>query len=849
MLALPVVAWHGAPLFGQSGVPRTGAGQSGAGRSGGVVPAQADAVEDEPAFEELENRLEPLIDVLIEGNKTIPEDEVSRKIKSRPGRPPNAKLIKEDVRALYGTKWFFSVEPRYRQTDEGLILVFKVIERPILKAVEYKGNKKLKSKDLANLTGMRSGGAYDVSLNREAARRIQSYYQEKGFMFAEVTLEKGDDKEDREVVFLIKEGPKVHVASVSFEGNKDFSDAKLRTKLKTSTRKLWLFGGKYDPATIPEDINAIKEYYTSLGYFDVQIKHREKLSADKANVSIEYYVEEGTRYKVRDIYFEGNEVIDSEALAKDMQLEKNKFFTERKLNADIEKVTNQYGELGRIFAVIDPQPVFLEEAGWVDMKYSIGEDQPMRVRRINVRIEGEHPHTKEAVVHNRLLVKPGDLANQSKIKRSQQRLAGSQIFAGNGNPNAPDAPRINVVRGELQDERQHIVRAQGMEGGYPAPGQGPTNPFDEALAAPPGNFVDQPGPGEVDLDVNVAESQTGRLMFGVGVNSDAGVIGSIVLDENNFDILRPPTSLRDIVDGTGWRGAGQQFRIEAVPGNQVSRYSISWRDPFFLDQDISLGVNGFYFNRFYPDWDETRTGGRVSVGKAWTADFSTSVALRLEDVEIDNPRLPTADLISKVLGHNTLTSVRASASHDTRDSPFLAGKGHYLEASIEQAFGDFSYPQLSLDARQYFTLYERPDGTGRNILTVAGQLGWTGDDTPVFERFYAGGFSSFRGFAFRGISPREQGSRVGGTWQALGTTEYYFPVTADDTLGFVAFTDFGTVENDVGFQDFRVSVGAGVRITVPALGPVPIALDWAVPLTKEPEDTTRLFSFYVGVNR
>jgi outer membrane protein insertion porin family len=819
-----------------------------------AVPLTADDADD-PAFTELEDSLEPLLDVVIEGNKTIPEDEIARKIKTRPGRPPMARVIKEDVRALYATKWFFSVEPRYRQTDNGLILVFRVIERPILQKVEYKGNKKLKTKDLENLTGMRPGGAYDVSLNREAASRIRSYYQEKGFMFAEVTLDEGASKDDRNVVFNIKEGPKVHVTKVTFEGNKDFVDGKLKTKLKTSTRKLWLFGGKYDPATIPEDINSIKEFYHSLGYFDVQIKHREKLSDDKASVHLEYYVEEGIRYKVRDILFEGNEVIPTPDLKKDLLLKTDEYFTERKLNLDVEKVTNQYGELGRIFAVIDPKPVFLEEPGTVDLVYSINEDQPYTIRRINVHIDGEHPHTKEAVALNRMLVKPGELANPVKIKRSQQRLASSQIFAGNGNPNAPDGPKINVTKGEFTEENaQTIVRAQGLGDpsgirGGPGGGGVPGDPFVDALSAPPGGFVDQPGPGEVDLDVNVAESQTGRLMFGVGVNSDAGVIGSIVLDENNFDILRPPTSLRDIIDGTGWRGNGEQFRIEAVPGNQVSRYLISWRNPHIFDSDYSFGVSGFYFNRFYPDWDETRTGGRMTLGRAWTADFSTTAALRLENVEIENPRQPVAPLIGSVEGNNTLSTVRVSAAHDTRDSPFLAGRGHFLELAYEQAFGDFTYPQINLDARQYFTVYERPDGTGRNIVTLAGQLGWSGDDTPMFERFYAGGFSSFRGFAFRGISPRQEGSRVGGTWQALGSTEYYFPITADDTLGLVAFTDFGTVLDDVGLDDFRASVGAGLRITVPALGPVPIALDWAVPLNKTNEDTTRLFSFYVGLNR
>ena len=190
-----------------------------------AVPLQAQSDDTEPAFENLEGDETPLFDVRIEGNKTIPAEEIARKIKTRPGRPPNAKLIKEDVRTLYATKWFFSVEPRYRKTEDGLVLVFRIVERPILQKVEYKGNKKLKTKDLANLTGMKPGGAYDVQINREAVRRIENYYREKGYLFAKVTLEKGGQKDEREVIFQIEEGPKVHVTKVTFDGNKDFTDA------------------------------------------------------------------------------------------------------------------------------------------------------------------------------------------------------------------------------------------------------------------------------------------------------------------------------------------------------------------------------------------------------------------------------------------------------------------------------------------------------------------------------------------------------------------------------------------------------------------------------------------------
>jgi len=248
----------------------------------------------------------PLAAVIIEGNTTIPSEEIAKKIKSRPGRPADEKQIKADVRALFDTRWFFEVSPSLRETPDGMVLVFRIRERPILQSVTYKGNKGVKTKDLEALTGMKSGGAYDVSVNREAARRIERHYREKGYMFAEVTLEKGDSREERDVVFLINEGKKVHVTSIKVEGNDFLSDGLLKTKLKTKTQKLWLFGGKYDPATIPEDLAAIKEFYQGLGFFDVKVDPQTQISKDKSQVQLTYLVTEGTRYKVGSVSFHAN---------------------------------------------------------------------------------------------------------------------------------------------------------------------------------------------------------------------------------------------------------------------------------------------------------------------------------------------------------------------------------------------------------------------------------------------------------------------------------------------------------------------------------------------------------------
>jgi outer membrane protein insertion porin family len=187
--------------------------------------------------------------------------------------------------------------------------------------------------------------------------------------------------------------------------------------------------------------------------------------------------------------------------------------------------------------------------------------------------------------------------------------------------------------------------------------------------------------------------------------------------------------------------------------------------------------------------------------------------------------------------------------HDTRDSPFLPGSGHYVEFGYEQGFGEWTFPKLDLEARQYFTLYERPTGGHRQILAISGNLGWAGDDTPIFERYFAGGFQSFRGFAFYGVTPRELGVRTGGLFQALGSAEYLLPITADDMIQVVGFTDFGTVEQDVTLDNFRLTVGTGLRLTIPAMGPVPIALDFGIPIMQQDDDNRQIFAFYLGVQR
>lgn len=355
-----------------------------------------------------------------------------------------------------------------------------------------------------------------------------------------------------------------------------------------------------------------------------------------------------------------------------------------------------------------------------------------------------------------------------------------------------------------------------------------------------------------DIYVNGYPARTGRLMFGGAVNSDAGVTGQITAEERNFDITRFPRSFQDLFNGTAFRGAGQTFRLEAVPGSVFKRYTVAFSDPFLFGYlPISTSISGFLFDRRYEDWDEERLGGRLSFGYRVTPDLSVSAGIRMEQVKVTDPRVTTVPELNAVLGDNDMYSWQARLVHDTRNNPFAPSEGHYFETTFEQAFGDFDFNRYELSYNRYFLVRERADRSGRQTLTMGFKTGISGEDTPVFENYFAGGYTTMRGFEFRGASPTVQGVKIGGRFQFLGTFEYLFPLTADDMLRGVAFVDYGTVERDVEMnrENFRVAPGVGLRVAVPALGPAPLAFDFAFPVAEAAGDEKQSFSFFMGYSR
>jgi outer membrane protein assembly factor BamA len=739
--------------------------------------------------------------VKVEGARRYPEARILNEIKTRAGQPFRTDVLRDDVRRLDATQRYVVVKAEQYQAADGIAVVLRVVERATVQDVVYDGAKHLSREDLETLSGIRRGSPMSVALNKRAVQAIEKkYHQELGRLMASVELVEGDKEEDTRVVFRITEGPVVRLRDIRFEGNTFVGDARLKTQIESSER--WLgFGGKYVPPMLEQDLSKLGEYYKSFGYFDAKIRYEKRWNPGYDSIDIVIVIDEGVRYLIKDIEVAGNGKLDREVLLAKNKLEKGQPFSGQVMQASLRHIQDEYGRRGYVTARVNPDLKFSEEPGNVTVVYQVSEGPPAKVGEI---IIVGNTVTRENVIRRQLQVFPGQLLSSPDLRMSERNLARLNIFKV-----APDqgiAPTVQVLDPDSDSEFKDVL-------------------------------------------VQVEEDRTGSLLVGMGINSDAGATASIVLNERNFDIFNFPTSWDDIWSNRAFRGAGQEFRAEVVPGTQLNRFVVSFREPYLFDTPNSLGLSGYYYTRIFNEYDERRTGGRITGGRRLTNKWTANVSFRAENVQVSDFPFWAPPIYQEARGNNTVLAPKLGMTRDTRDSILRATEGNFLEIGLEYGLGSFNFPVFTVEDSQYFTLYQRPDGSGRHVLALRGMVGIAGDDTPLFERFYAGGFRTLRGFEFRGVGPEQLGFKTGGTFQMLGSVEYQIPILANDNVYAVVFSDFGTVEEDIEIKDVRVSVGGGLRLIVPMFGPVPIALDWAYPVVKKDTDDRQLFSFWVGFFR
>jgi outer membrane protein insertion porin family len=303
-------------------------------------------------------------------------------------------------------------------------------------------------------------------------------------------------------------------------------------------------------------------------------------------------------------------------------------------------------------------------------------------------------------------------------------------------------------------------------------------------------------------------------------------------------------------------GKGQDLTFATVLAARRSQLDFSFTEPYFLNRDLSAGIDLFHIVRDYQDessYDSRKTGGALRLGYPLSRDLRHDVSYRIDETEIENVPATASLFIRNQEGSWVTSALNHKLTYDTTDSRLEPTEGMLLRLENEVAGlgGDANYLRTRAGGTVYYPIRDKW------VFSMLGEAGYVfslkGDDLRINERFYIGG-STLRGFEEAGIGPRDTATddALGGNQFARGSVELEFPSGLPEDLGvrLRAFSDFGvlTEVDDSGPTVFdsdalRVSAGMGVSWRSP-LGPV--RLDFAVPIMKEDDDIEEFFRFSFG---
>ncbi len=774
-----------------------------------------------PALAPYENRL--IRELRIIGAPPQDEQLARNHIGSKPGQPLVLRVVSEDLKKLNRLGRFKQIDVKVQSfEDRSVALIFEVQPARIINAVQAVGNRQLSDNEISSVTSVLAGTPVDTFQLDRAARGIQDLYRKKGYYLAEVTIDQKELDEQGIVLFRIREGERVKVSDIRFESVNEtplsFSTRLLRPVIHTKVAGIFETG-PLDDETLDRDVSDLIAFYQDRGYLDVRVDRQLRPSPNGKEAIVTFVFSEGPLYTLRSVRArleaeggggagEGKPptVFSQDQIAGLMTIKPGDAYSVDKIRKSVEAVRDAYGKLGYIDARISRAELRDTTQPQVDLLLTIFEGKPVKTGL--VIIKGDDI-TAQRVIRRQIPLKPDRPLDGTALKDAQERLEETQLFQ-------PGSAKLTIQ---------------------------PPNPAD---------------PEHRDVLVEIKETNTGRLSFGAGISSDAGVIGSVSLNQRNFDVADFPESFSELLHGQAFRGAGQTFDITAAPGTQTQTYSISLTEPYLFETDNSGSATAFYRTRIYDEYDERRLGAALSLGRRFGDRWVANITTRVNTVELTNINAIAPVDVFDVQDSHLLTGMGLSLSRTTSDNRFRPSRGTRMDFGVEQvgAFGgDFTFTRLTAEYILYVPVYE--DFLGKRTVlsfkTAAAYIPQDASEVPVYERVYLGG-RSFRGFRFRTVSPK--GIRndtmtlgedpVGGTWSFFFGSQLEHPLFEKFISG-VVFIDTGTVTDSPGFSQYRVSAGVGLRLYISGLSPIPLAFDFGFPILKQDGDRSSIFSFSLDV--
>ncbi|HEY6308925.1 MAG TPA: outer membrane protein assembly factor BamA [Candidatus Angelobacter sp.] len=750
----PFVCLFGFLLFGlgpqATAVPQ--AGQTPANQTPGAqTPATQTPSAQTPASPPTTDQAPQTIEAIeLEGNRRIPRDTIMSRVYTRVGDVYDEAALQRDLRSVWNTGYFDDVRIEREQTAKGWTIHIYVREKPTIRTIEYHGLNSVSVSDVLDRykklkVPLTVDSPYDPTKVTKARVVLQQLLAEHGRQFATIAVQvQPIPPSSVAVTFNIKEGPKVKVGKIIFQGNKHVSNRHLLEAMKNlhpigipnSIFLESLFAKTFDASKLEEDSERVRDALQHYGYFKANVDNPktnlrtiqggfhvplfEKRPAKVMDITVP--IEEGERYRLKGITFKNNQAIkDTSKLRLAFPIKDGDIFDTHLLEKGIQNLRKAYGTIGYINFSDVPSFDIDDAKKLITVNIEVDEGKPYFVRRIEFQ---GNTTTRDKVIRRQLLVQEGQVYNQQLWDLSVLRLNQLQYFDAL-KPEEDTERKLNEQEGTVDltvKVREKGKNSIGLTGGV----SGLEGSF-IGLNYQTNNFL---GLGEtLEVQANVG-SISRVLLFGFTepyVFDRPLAVGFTVYNRKyDFNQARQAAI-----------AAGQPVNLPTAVLNQLLNYN-----------QTSTGVTGsmnYTLPRSFKRLGLTYTLDRTSITTFTPA--STNLFETLQFRSISGP-----DALSGII----TSSLSPSFSFSTLNpNPLRPHSGHSFFASAEVAgLGgnvDFYRPLVS------FTQFIPIPKQGGNTLGMRFQAsfinGFNGNSAPPYQRFYMGGETDLRGFDTRTVSP------------------------------------------------------------------------------------------------
>jgi len=691
-------------------------------------------------------------EISVIGNRRIPAETIKARIFTHPGDIYDPAGLERDFNALWNTGYFEDIKFSREETPKGWRLIIQVKEKPTIREINYIGLSSVSTSDVLDRfkeakVGLSVESQYDPTKVKKAEVAIKGLLAEHGRQFSTIRTEiRQIPPAAVGVTFVVKEGPKVKVGKIKFEGNKNVKTRVLRYAMKNLRpigipHSIFLediFARTYDATKLDEDTERVRNEYQNRGYFKVIVNQPKTEIHDTGHtgiripllqggpgkaVDITMPIEEGDRYTLGGITFKNNKAVRNvKALRNLFPIKDGEIFSKEKVAKGLENLRKAYGELGYINFTSIPDTRFDDEKKLIYLDVDVDEGKQFYVRRIEFQ---GNTTTRDKVIRREIALEEGNIYNSRLWELSLLRLNQLGYF----DQLKPDDPNTTT---RTLDEKD----------------------------------------GLVDLTLKVKEKGKNSVGLNGGVSGLEGAFVGINYSTNNF------------------LGLGETLQIQASLGNLARSVRFGFTQPYMFDRPLQFGFN-VYLNRI--KYDQARQlslfGGQSLSGLSnavlqnlqnytqSSAGFTTSLSYPLRHsfkrvgitYSFDRSSLLALSAASKNLfeylafrgisGPNALDGIITSKifpnfSFNTLDSPISPHHGHQFTAGAELAGlgGTVRSIRPIVQYKKFIPVQNRRNALGFN---VQGSFisGFGGLVAPPFQRSYMGGENDLRGFDIRSVSP------------------------------------------------------------------------------------------------